>query len=241
MLVASIFPVWALAFRSPWASVRLVDFFAHVLIVSAVLLATLAWVRRQGWLRPVDTPLLSWETTLFLFTRWPWIWWGVAHSWAAWLVGQQFGFKVTPKGVAEAQPLVLKAIVPYLLISAVCAITAILQSDPGSAVGYFYFCLLNAVIYLTVTIAVIALHLRRVPRAAPARAREARARAGDRDGRRRRARAGGGGDARRGRRAGAAVAADVDDDRRCVHRRAVAALGGGDAVARAPGSARWCS
>jgi cellulose synthase (UDP-forming) len=159
MLVASIFPVWALAFRSPWASVRLVDFFAHVLIVSAVLLATLAWVRRQGWLRPVDTPLLSWETTLFLFTRWPWILWGVAHSWAAWLVGRQFGFKVTPKGVAEAQPLVLKAIVPYLLISAVCAITAILQGDPGSAVGYFYFCLLNAVIYLAVTIAVIALHL----------------------------------------------------------------------------------
>ena len=131
-----------------------------MLIVSAVLLATLAWVRRQGWLRPVDTPLLSWETTLFLFTRWPWMLWGVAHSWAAWLVGRQFGFKVTPKGVAEAQPLVLKAIVPYLLISAVCAITAILQSDPGSAVGYFYFCLLNAVIYLTVTIAVIALHLR---------------------------------------------------------------------------------
>jgi cellulose synthase/poly-beta-1,6-N-acetylglucosamine synthase-like glycosyltransferase len=159
MLVASIFPVWALALRSPWASVRLVDFFAHVLVVSAVLLVALAWVRRQGWLRPVDAPLLSWETTLFLFTRWPWVLWGVAHSWAAWLLGRRFGFKVTPKGVAEAQPLVLKAVVPYLLIAAVCAITAIVQDRPGAAVGYFYFCLLNALIYLTVTVAVIALHL----------------------------------------------------------------------------------
>ncbi len=162
MLVASIFPVWALALESPWASVRLVDFFAHVLVVSAVLLVALAWVRRQGWLRPVDAPLVSWETTLFLFTRWPWVLWGVAHSWAAWLLGRRFGFKVTPKGVAEAQPLVLKAIAPYLLIAAVCSTTAIAQSDPGAAVGYFYFCLLNAFIYLTVTVAVIALHLHEV-------------------------------------------------------------------------------
>jgi cellulose synthase/poly-beta-1,6-N-acetylglucosamine synthase-like glycosyltransferase len=159
MLVASIFPVWALALRSPWASVRLVDFFAHVFVVSAVLLVALAWVRRQGWLRPADAPLLSWETTLFLFTRWPWVLWGVAHSWAAWLLGRRFGFKVTPKGVAEAQPLVLKAVVPYLLIAAACAVTAIAQDDPGPAVGYFYFCLLNALIYLAVTVAVIALHL----------------------------------------------------------------------------------
>lgn len=159
MLVASVFPVWALAFRSPWASVRLLDFFAHVLVISAVLIATLAWIRRQGWLRPADAPLVSWETTLFMFTRWPWVLWGVAHSWAAWLLGRRFGFKVTPKGVAEAQPLVLKALVPYLLVSAICAVTAILRSDAGAATGYFYFCLLNAVIYLAVTVAVIALHL----------------------------------------------------------------------------------
>jgi cellulose synthase/poly-beta-1,6-N-acetylglucosamine synthase-like glycosyltransferase len=159
MLAASLFPVVALLTATPWANVRLVDFFAHVLVVSSVLFVVAAWVRANGWLRPADVPLFSWEVVLFLFTRWPWVLWGFVQSWAGWALGRRFGFKVTPKGIEDTPPLGLRAIIPYLLIASVSSLTALLQGRPGAAQGYYYFCLLNAVIYLAVAVAVIGLHL----------------------------------------------------------------------------------
>jgi len=160
MLAAALFPVLALVTGTPWADVELLDFFAHGLVVSAVLLVFLAWVRAQGWFRPADAPLLSWETALFLFTRWPWVLWGVLQSWAGWALRRRFDFKVTPKGIDDATPIGILAVAPYLLIAAVCAGTAVLCGDPGAARGYYYFCLLNALVYLVVAGVVIALHLR---------------------------------------------------------------------------------
>jgi cellulose synthase/poly-beta-1,6-N-acetylglucosamine synthase-like glycosyltransferase len=160
MLAAALFPVVALVAGTPWADVKLLDFFAHALVVSAVLLVFLAWVRAQGWFRPADAPLLSWETALFLFTRWPWVLWGVLQSWAGWALRRRFGFKVTPKGIEDAMPIGIRAVAPYLLIAAVCAGTAVFCTDPGAARGYYYFCLLNALVYLVVAGVVIALHLR---------------------------------------------------------------------------------
>jgi cellulose synthase/poly-beta-1,6-N-acetylglucosamine synthase-like glycosyltransferase len=160
MLAACLLPIVALLTGTPWANVTLPDFFAHVLVVSSVVFLAAIWARSKGWFRPARVPLFSWELLLFTFTRWPWIVWGVAQSWAGWILRRRFGFKVTPKGVEDVPPLALKAVAPYLMISGGSALTALLVAHPGAAQGYFYFCLLNAVVYLAVTAAVIALHLR---------------------------------------------------------------------------------
>jgi len=160
MLTATLFPVIALWTGSPWAKVRLFDFFSHVFVVSAVLIVTVDWIGRQGWLRPSDAPTVSWEAALYMFTRWPWILFGVVQSWAGWLTRRRFGFKVTPKNIEDATPIRLSVIAPYLLICAVCSLTAVLQDHPGAARGYYYFCLLDAVLYLFVASAVVVLHLR---------------------------------------------------------------------------------
>jgi cellulose synthase (UDP-forming) len=159
MLFASAFPIIALVTHTPWVNVQLLSFWEHVCVVSIVLFIVVAWVARQGWLRPYDAPLLSWETGLFLLTRWPWVLAGLIQSVAGWVLHRRFDFKITPKGIEDAPPIALRTVVPYLLIAGACATTAIVQGDPGRAVGYYYFCLLNAVIYTIVAGAVVGLHL----------------------------------------------------------------------------------
>jgi cellulose synthase (UDP-forming) len=160
MLAATLFPIIALITGTPWANVRLIDFFAHALVVSGVLLVSVFWVGHQRWRRPADAPTLSWEAALFILVRWPWVLWGVIQSLLGWLLHRQLGFKVTPKGLDDETPIAVRVLIPYLFISLLCAATAIIQGQPGRAQGYYYYCLVNAVVYLLVTGTVIALHLR---------------------------------------------------------------------------------
>jgi cellulose synthase (UDP-forming) len=160
MFAATLFPIIALWSGTPWANVHLIAFFAHILVVAGVVFIIAEWVGRRGWLRPYDAPAVSWEAGLYLFARWPWIVYGVAQAVAGRVLHRRFGFKVTPKGVEDAVPIRLYIVVPYLLISAVSAGTAILQGHPGAAGGYYYFCVLNAVVYCLVATLIIVLHLR---------------------------------------------------------------------------------
>jgi cellulose synthase (UDP-forming) len=160
MFAATVFPIVALWSGTPWANVHLIAFFAHVLVVSGVVFLIAEWVGRRGWLRPYDAPAVSWEAGLYLFARWPWVVYGVAQSIAGRVLHRRFGFKVTPKGVEDAVPIRLNIVVPYLVISAVSAGTAILQAHPGSAGGYYYFCVLDAILYCLVAALIILLHLR---------------------------------------------------------------------------------
>ena len=52
------------------------------------------------------------------------------------------------------------ALLPYPVLALACAVAAIIVSDPGSARGYYWFCLTNALIYSVVTAAVVMLHVR---------------------------------------------------------------------------------
>jgi hypothetical protein len=140
--------------------VPLLDFFAHALTVPLVMLLAATWARGRGWLRPYTAPIVSWEVMLYTIAKWPWVLFGVAHSLAGKATGRRFGFKVTPKGIDAATPLALKVVLPYLLISGGSTLTAVLTSRAGAASGYYYFCLVNAVLYTVVAAAIVALHLR---------------------------------------------------------------------------------
>jgi cellulose synthase (UDP-forming) len=160
MLTALVFPVAAILTDTPWVGVPLLEFFIRAGLVGLAGLAIFWWLRRQGYHRPADAKLFSWETFLFTFTRWPWVLWGVVQAFAGWVSRKQFTWKVTPKRVTRPRRLPLVALLPYPALALACAVAAIIMSDPGSARGYYWFCLTNALIYTVVTAAVVMVHVR---------------------------------------------------------------------------------
>ena len=159
LLLGYLLPILALVFHTPWVSVNLIEFFVRASIPSAVALLTVAWIRRCGWLRPSTAPVLSWETVLFEYVRWPWMAIGIAHALIGRVLRREFSFRVTPKGVAEARPVAQRLLLPYFVIVLAEAGTTILVEHPGEAIGYAYLAWLAAASYTVVIAAVVALQL----------------------------------------------------------------------------------
>ncbi|MFF5157112.1 glycosyltransferase family 2 protein [Streptomyces sp. NPDC000348] len=150
----------------PWINVNYVAFLLHFWAMSFFLLLLTLLLRRRGLLRPVDAPLLSWEGWLFGLTRWPYVAWGVAAALVQRARPKTVVFKVTPKARDGWEPLPLRLMLPYLLITVVLSGAALVAEPAGSAIGYVFLCLLGAAAYGTVTLAVSALHIREAARSA---------------------------------------------------------------------------
>ena len=160
MLLAYLYPIVALSTRTPWANVYLLDFFTHSSMIALASLLIIIWMKAQGWMRPTDSRIWSWEVVLFQFTRWPWVLWGVTQATIGAILGKQFAFRVTPKGVLGSRPLPLITLLPFYVLSLSSGLAALLIAFPGPAVGYYYLCLMNACIYAVVSASVLALHIR---------------------------------------------------------------------------------
>jgi hypothetical protein len=80
MALGFVLPIVALATHTPWVDVRLPEFFLRVLPVYLVVFGVTVWFKSNGWLRPKDAELISWEIYLFQLTRWPWVFLGVDGS-----------------------------------------------------------------------------------------------------------------------------------------------------------------
>ncbi|MDQ3810624.1 MAG: glycosyltransferase, partial [Chloroflexota bacterium] len=160
LLVAYLLPPVALLTRSPWVNVELPAFLLRSSFVTVCCLAPVWWVQRQGWFRPADARVLSWEAMLFQLARWPWVLLGCGHAILGHILGKEFAFRVTPKGNGGAQPLPLSLVLPYLALVVIEAGVAIAVDEPGQARGYYYFALLNAAVYSGVILAIVGLHLR---------------------------------------------------------------------------------
>jgi cellulose synthase (UDP-forming) len=159
MLTMVLLPAWALLGHAPLVRVNVGAFYLHFLPVGLVLLASVVWVRANGLLRPANAPVISWESILFQFVRWPWALIGCASAVWSTITGRENGFKVTPKGAAGERPLPLRVIVPYLVLAAISILPVLLVANPGAARGYYFWALLNGASYLTVSVAVVALHI----------------------------------------------------------------------------------
>ena len=160
LLLGYTLPILALVFHTPWVSVNLIEFFIRASIPSAVALLTVAWIRRCGWLRPSTAQVLSWETVLFEYVRWPWMAIGIGHALIGRLLRREFSFRVTPKGVAEARPVAQRVLLPYFVIVLAEAGATILVEHPGDAIGYAYLAWLAAASYTVVIAAVVLLQLK---------------------------------------------------------------------------------
>jgi cellulose synthase (UDP-forming) len=159
MLASYLLPTLALATRSPLVAVDLVDFMFHACLLGACSLAPVLWLRRQGWLRPVDARVLSWETGLYQLVRWPWVLLGVVQAVLSRVLRREFTWLVTPKGVDRARALPLVVLLPPIVLGLGQVAVALLVDAPGLALGYYAFVLVNAGLYILLSAGLIVLHI----------------------------------------------------------------------------------
>jgi cellulose synthase (UDP-forming) len=67
---------------------------------------------------------------------------------------------VTPKGAVRAKHVPFWYIAPYVLLSLLSSLTVWLVSEPGSAAGFYVFCLMTALFYGGLVVLVIVRHAR---------------------------------------------------------------------------------
>lgn len=159
MVAPVVLPLVAVFTRTPLMTVSFGDFYLHVVPPMLVLLLTVMWLRRLDWLRPRTAKAFSWEGVLFQLVRWPWALLGCLHAVAGRVAGREFAFKVTPKGRDGAAPLPLRVVAPYLLVACVSAFPVLAGLDAGAADGYLTLTLINAVLYGTCSVVVVAVHV----------------------------------------------------------------------------------
>lgn len=157
MAATVVLPVVALTSGKAWVGVSYVDFIMRFAVLVFVLLLTLFWLRRRGWLRPY-TCVLSWESFAFIFARWPWTLMGAAVAVVDFVRGRTSGFRVTPKGEGAIAPLPFRVLAPYFAISLTSGLTALLVGDPGSARGFYVFAVANCLIYLALAALIMLMH-----------------------------------------------------------------------------------
>ncbi|MFE9136511.1 glycosyltransferase family 2 protein [Streptomyces sp. NPDC007355] len=150
---------------APWIDVNYFAFLGHFWSMSLWLILLTLLCRRRGLLRPKDSPLFSWEIWLFGLSRWPYVAWGVLAAVTQKLRPRQITFKVTPKKRDGLEPLPLRAVAPYLLITTFLSGAALVGQFTGPAVGYVFLCILGSASYAAVALAVGGLHVKETARA----------------------------------------------------------------------------
>ncbi|WP_218007769.1 glycosyltransferase family 2 protein [Nocardia vinacea] len=115
-------------------------------------------LRHAGLLRPVDTPVLSWENWLYRMTRWPFIAWGVGAAVWQLLRPSPITIRVTPKEVDGLEPLPSRLIAPHAVLGTLLAVAAFIGEFSGATASYIVLALSGAAIFNAVMLAVCVLH-----------------------------------------------------------------------------------
>jgi cellulose synthase (UDP-forming) len=158
MLATILLPAIALLTRSAWVNVAYGAFFVRATLVELCVMLFWYWMRRKGWFRPANVKFISWESTVFVFARWPWALFGTVAAIANCVRGSDAGFRVTPKSGDAKSPLPAFFLWPYFFISILCGLPAILVNDAGNANGFYAFSLVNSIIYLLLPIIIVVAH-----------------------------------------------------------------------------------
>ncbi|MGX1886610.1 glycosyltransferase family 2 protein [Streptomyces sp. NPDC055287] len=149
-----------------WINVNYFEFLGHFWAMSVWMTFMAVMLRRRGLLRPPDAPVLSWENWLFSLSRWPFVAWGVGAAVLQKLRPRTIVFKVTPKKRDGLEPLPLRLVAPHLLITATLSSAAVIGELTGPAAGYVFLCMVGALSYAVVTLAISGLHVVETARAA---------------------------------------------------------------------------
>lgn len=160
MILGLCIPVLALVLATPLVNVSYIAYFVYSLPLHLLVLGIIWLLKRGGWLRPYNAPVISWEAVLFHIARWPWVLYGTAA--AVYLVWSRknITFKVTPKGNVERGGLAWKFIAPYASVVIGYTLLLLLAPAKTEAAGYYFFATITVVSYLVVLFALPLLHRR---------------------------------------------------------------------------------
>lgn len=155
-----ILPVIALFRGRSFVDVSYPGFLLHFVPQSVLLILFAYRWRSTGTFRPVDAKILSWEMTLFLFARWPWALAGGLAAVRDWATGSFVDFRVTPKGTSEVDPLPLRILAAYGLLSLISILPVLSVATAEETGGFYIFATLNAAIYTLLLLVIILQHTR---------------------------------------------------------------------------------
>jgi cellulose synthase (UDP-forming) len=151
-------PIVALGFDLRYADVTYPEFVLHAAPTVIVLTLIAFRIRHDGFFRPADAPVLSWEKALFLPIQWPWVFWGCAMAVRDRLTGTFVDFRITPKGAAAARALPLKVLGVYTVLALCATLPVLFSQELANARGFLLLALLNAVLYAAVVVVIVLRH-----------------------------------------------------------------------------------
>jgi hypothetical protein len=153
-------PIIALLRNENFVAVTYPGFLAHFAPLSVVLIALAFRWRATGTFRPFNAKILSWESMLFLFARWPWALAGTIAAVHDWLTGSFVDFRITPKGTSEVDQLPLLVLAPYAFLSLASIFPVLLISHAGESRGFYVFAIINSVLYALLLLVIVVQHSR---------------------------------------------------------------------------------
>lgn len=149
-----------------WVSVPYFEFLLRWFVVGLWLVVMISMIKRWGLLRPRSAPVVSWESWLYTVARWPFIAQGVVAAVVQQVRRRPLTFRVTPKVRDGMEPLATRLTLPFVGISVVLSVAALVGEAVTRGNGYVLLCLLGALLYATVSLVVPLLHARESMRAA---------------------------------------------------------------------------
>lgn len=146
----------ALVSSQPWVNLDFIHFIQLNALQYVLTVLPCLWLKSNGFLRPNDIRILSWETWLFEVSRGPWILLGVLSAVVEHLAGLQKGFRITRKS-GESQPVPFSFLFPYVVLALFGCLVALLVPEAGNASGYYLLILLASSVFALVCLSVVLL------------------------------------------------------------------------------------
>lgn len=152
-------PIAALVFDMRFADVTYPAFLGHSVPTLAAILLFAVMMKRDGFFRPLDARVISWEKALFLLVQWPWVAWGCIMAVRDRVTGGFVDFRITPKGAAAAAPLPNKVIMIYAVLMLGCTLP-ILFVRVSNAAGFYLLSAFNGGLYAAIVVIAVFWQLR---------------------------------------------------------------------------------
>mgnify|MGYP001627892075 CR=1 FL=1 len=158
MAMMFVFPIAALMLDIRFANVTFPGFLLHSIPATVMVVIFVYLMRADGFLRPHDAKVLSWERALFACAQWPWVLLGCTMAVRDRLTGGFVDFRVTPKGGGPA-PLPARVLTPYFLLALGAALPALLAENLQQSAGFVILTLINAAVYTVLFVIIAVQHL----------------------------------------------------------------------------------
>lgn len=158
LFIGLLLPVFATLSKQPLVQVSYVEFLLHSIPAGLLIVAITSYIRKQGWMRPKDCKVLSWELALFQVIRWPWVLYGSLMGVMMAIRKKNVVFRITPKGAKHPESLPWKILLPNIVVVVFSFLPSLIVADAGTANGYFFFLIVAQLVYVLALLSMVLVH-----------------------------------------------------------------------------------